>query len=75
LLHSRNFIENVKSRQPPVADIASGSVSSAVSLLGNVALLSGEKVRYNPQSHQLDKASYHHLLTRTYREKWSLPKV
>jgi predicted dehydrogenase len=75
LLHAANFIDCVRTRKPPVSDIASGQISSAVSLLGNVALLSGEKIRYNPRTNQLDKPEHNHLLTRTYREKWQFPKV
>jgi len=75
VLHARDFIECVRSRRSPVADIASGHVSSGVSLLGNVALLAGEKIRYNPQTHLLDKPAHEHLLTRDYREKWPLPEA
>jgi len=74
LAHANDFIESVQSRKAPVADIASGHISAAVSLLGNVALLAGETIRYNPQTHQLDKPAHNHFLTRTYREKWTLPK-
>ena len=69
LLHANNFIDSVKSRKPPVADIASGHISAAVSILGNAAYLAGEKLRYDPATDLLDKADRDYVLTRTYRKK------
>jgi len=55
LLHANNFIESMRSRRAPVADIASGHISAAVSLHGNVAYLAGEKIRYDPDKDEMDK--------------------
>jgi len=75
LLHANNFIDCVQSRKAPIADIASGHVSAAVAILGNVAWLAGEKIRYDPVKEKLDKSEKDPLLTRTYRDKWPLPVV
>lgn len=75
LLHANDFINSMRSRKAPIADIASGHISAAVSILGNVAYLAGEKIRYNPEKDETDKSEKDHLLTRTYREKWPLPVV
>lgn len=75
VVHAGNFIDAAQSRKPPISDIASGHISSAVSLLGNVALLAGEKIRFNPRTASLDKPKYDALLTREYRDQWRLPKV
>ena len=37
--------------------------------------LAGEKIRYDPAKDKLDKSEKDHLLTQTYRDKWSLPVV
>ncbi len=73
--HADNFIECVKSRKSPVADIANGHISAAVSILGNVSYLADEKVRYNPERDQLMKEGKNKYLTRTYRDKWPLPTI
>lgn len=75
LVHANDFIDSMVSRKAPIADIASGHISAAVSILGNVAYLAGEKIRYDFQNDRLDKSEKDYLLTRTYRKKWSLPVV
>jgi len=49
--------------------------SAAVAILGNIAFLASERLRYNPETNQLDKRNKNHLLTRTYRKEWPLPTV
>lgn len=73
--HKHDFIDAIENRTPPIADIESGSVSSAVALLGNAAMLSGEKLYYNPESREFDGSDQNHLLTRTYRDEWALPQL
>jgi broad specificity phosphatase PhoE len=75
VVHARNFIDSVQSRKPPIADIASSHISSAVALLGNIALRAGEKLRYDSRSNTLDKPAFNRLLAREYRKPWSLPAV
>jgi len=75
LVHANDFIDSMLSRKAPIADIASGHISAAVAILGNVAYLAGEKIRYDPEKDEMGKSEKDHLLTRTYREKWPLPVV
>lgn len=73
--HKHNFIDSVQSRQPPVADIAEGQIGAGVAVLGNVAFLANEKIRYNPETNRLARPEMNHLLTREYRKGWEFPTV
>lgn len=73
--HTTNFVESVHTREAPASDIASGHISSSIALLGNASFLAGKDIRYDPQQQTLDDPELNHLLTRTYRDKWPLPKV
>ena len=75
LVHANDFMDSMASRKAPIADISTGHISAAVAILGNVAFLAQEKIRYDPKTDRLDKSQKDHLLTRSYREKWSLPTV
>lgn len=73
--HIKDFLECVKSRRAPIADITNGEISAGVANLGNVAYLADEKIRYNPVANTLDKSDKNHLLTREYHNGWDLPPV
>ena len=75
ILHMNNFLDCIKSRKSPAADIAHGSISAAVSLLGNVAYKGEERVVYDPENNKTDNKKLNELLTRTYRKDYQLPKV
>jgi predicted dehydrogenase len=74
LAHCRDFIEAIKTRQTPTAEIALGHVSSGLCHLGNVAYRLGREVVFRPDSADFgpdDEANS--LLARAYRAKWELP--
>ncbi len=48
LKHVNNFLESVRSRRLPVADVAIGSRSTQAALLGNVAYLRKRRIRFDP---------------------------
>lgn len=75
LNHMNNFIDCIASREAPAADIASGGISAAVSLLGNVAFLGESRVVYDPAKDSAGNEKVDALLTRKYRDKWPLPKI
>lgn len=75
LQHAHDFLDCVKSRNKPIAEIENGHISAAVAIMGNVAFLANEKIRYNPETDSLRNSANNHLLTRTYREPWQLPHV
>jgi len=74
IAHLRNFIDCVKTRSRPAADIETGHISSALCHLGNIAYRVGREVSFNPATgtfgsdHEADA-----LLSRAYRSPWTLP--
>jgi len=74
--HLRNFIDCIKTRSRPVADIETGHVSSALCHLGNIAYRVGHEVTFAPEAASFgsDRAA-NVLLSRSYRTPWELPTV
>jgi predicted dehydrogenase len=71
--HHANFIECVRSRQPTVAPPEVGHRSISVALLGEIAMLTGRKIRWNPQTEEIiGDPGAAAMLGRTYREPWTL---
>jgi predicted dehydrogenase len=71
--HVRNFLDCVKSRQKPVGDIETGHRSTATCLIGNIALRTDQKLRWDGAAERFtNSAEANKLLTRHYREPWHL---
>jgi hypothetical protein len=72
-VHVRNFIDCVRSRQRPSADVEIGHRSSIVPHLGNIAYRTGRKIRWDADREQIvgdpDAAK---LLSREARKPWDL---
>lgn len=74
--HAANFLECVKSRGVPNAELEIGRLSSTVCLLGNVAYHLGRDIRFDPQTETcIDDAEANALMTKEYREPYTLPVV
>jgi predicted dehydrogenase len=74
--HHRNFVDCIKSRQLPVADIEVGHVSSALCHLGNIAYRNGGTVTFDPAAMDFGAhAEANFALSREYRAPWELPTV
>jgi predicted dehydrogenase len=72
-LHTRNFIECVRSRQRPVADVEIGHRSTTLPLLGNIAFRAGRKIRWNAEREEIvDDREASELLGRLARAPWNL---
>jgi predicted dehydrogenase len=72
-LHIRNFIECVRSRQKPVAEVETGHRSTIVPHLGNIALRTGHKVRWDAEKEEIiDDPEASRLLSRDARKPWNL---
>ncbi|MGH9405009.1 MAG: Gfo/Idh/MocA family protein [Terriglobia bacterium] len=72
-LHVKNFIDCMRSRQKPVADVETGHRSTIVPHLGNIALRTGHKVHWDADKEEIvgdPKAS--ELLSRPARKPWNL---
>ncbi len=72
--HARNFVDSVKSRQPPICDIEIGHRSSSAALLGNVALRSGSTVVWDGKTETVTNGNTKAtaLLDVPYRAPWKL---
>ena len=73
-LHVANFIECVRSRKKPVADVEIGHKSSIVCHLGNISYrIGGRKIKWDPDKEQImDDPQASALLYREPRKPWDL---
>lgn len=73
IVHARNFLDCLKSRKLPTADIEIGHRSTSTALLGNVALRTGRRIVWNKETEKVegDVAALRYL-TRAYRKPWKL---
>ncbi|HVX66581.1 MAG TPA: Gfo/Idh/MocA family oxidoreductase [Bryobacteraceae bacterium] len=74
--HERNFLECVKSRQRPNADVELGRLSTTICHLGNISHRLRRDVVFDPSTETFgdDKAANAYL-TKEYRSPYTLPKV
>ena len=69
--HVRNFLDCVKSRQRPIADIEAGHHANVVGRLGNIAYRVGRQLRWDAAREQvLDDPEANRLALGTYRDPW-----
>jgi len=76
--HAQNFIDCMRSREKPVADLETvGHPSSLLCHLGNAAWRVGRTVKFDPATYSFgDDQAANALLTRhEYRKPWLLPKI
>jgi len=75
-LHEKNFIECIKSRERPHADIEIGRLSTTICHIGNICGRLGRDVVFDPKTETFgsDKAANAYL-TKEYRKPYTLPKV
>ena len=78
LAHARNFVDCMRSRQKPAADLETvGHPSSMLCHLGNAAWRAGRSLRFDSESGRfIDDEDANQYLTRPeYRKPWVLPKI
>lgn len=71
--HFKNFLDCVASRQQPICNAEVGHRSSSVCNLGNISMLLGRKLVWDPAAEQFkDDAEANTMLAREMRGEWSL---
>ncbi|MEO8659551.1 MAG: Gfo/Idh/MocA family oxidoreductase [Bryobacteraceae bacterium] len=70
-IHAAHFIDIVKNRKPPIADVESGHQVAAACHLANLSLRLGRQLRWDPEKEEIigDKEASAHLV-RPYRKPW-----
>jgi predicted dehydrogenase len=72
--HHANFLECIRTRGRPNADIEINHLSTALCHLGNIATRTGRVLQFDPAKEQIiDDRDAAALLTRTYRDHWATP--
>ncbi|HKH94509.1 MAG TPA: Gfo/Idh/MocA family oxidoreductase [Gemmatimonadaceae bacterium] len=71
--HMKDFIECVRSRKTPIADIETGHRSTTTALLGNIAYRTGHRIEWDGARERIigDGTASAHLM-RDYRRPWKL---
>jgi predicted dehydrogenase len=73
--HWRNFLDCVRKRQRPIADIEEGHISTALCLLGNVSQRVGRSLTWDAKKERVvGDEEANRLLRREYRKPWVYPK-
>jgi len=73
-LHARNFLDCVRSRAMPHADVETGHRSTTLALLANISLAVGERLEWDPRAERfLGDTAANDLLHYEYRGPWRLP--
>jgi predicted dehydrogenase len=71
--HTVNFVESLRSRKPPNADIEIGHRGTSVALLGNIAMKTGKKLHWDAKKEDFEGApDASAMLTRSLRKPWDL---
>jgi predicted dehydrogenase len=74
--HLANWIDCIKSREKPVADVEIGHRSSTVCHLGNIARWIGRPLKWNPETERFDgDEAANELLQREQRKGYEIPVV
>jgi predicted dehydrogenase len=74
--HTVNFVECVRSRKTPNADIEIGHRSTTTALLGNIAMRTGKKLVWDAKKEDFVGASdASAMLTRVQRKPWDLIRL
>ena len=74
--HHRNWIECIRSRKRPVADVEIGARSVAITILGNLAYWNGRTLRWDPAKWEfVDDPEANKWLDRERRDPWQLPAI
>ena len=72
-MHTKNFVDSVRARKEPFANIDAGCRSTVVPLIGNIAAKTGQKLKWDAASETFSGSKEANaLLFREYRKPWEL---
>ena len=74
-LHTKYFVDNVRNRKDPFANIEVGTRATTIPCIGNIALWTGRKLTWDAAKCNFhDDAEANKYLFRPYRKPWDLVK-
>lgn len=74
--HYQNFIDCVRSGKPAIAPVEVAYRAISVGLLGEIAMTTGQTIKWDPVKEEiLGNPRASRLLSRPYRQPWTLPTV
>jgi len=72
-MHARNFLDCIKSRRQPRADVEIGHRSTTMSLLANISLALGQRLEWDARAERITNVeAANELLHYEYRKPWVL---
>jgi predicted dehydrogenase len=72
-LHGLNFIENLRARRKPFADVEVGHHAAIIAHLGNIALRTNRKLKWDPEAEKFPGDNEaNQMLRRQARKPWDL---
>jgi hypothetical protein len=75
-LHEKNFVDCIKSRKRPNADVEIGRLASTICHIGNICCHLRRDVTFDPKTETFgDDKEANAYLTKEYRSTYPLPKV
>ena len=73
--HQKNWLDCIKSRAKPIADVETGHRSSTMCHLGNIARWTGRKLKWDPVKEEfVGDADANKYLDRERRKPWTTPE-
>ncbi len=74
--HWQNFLDCVRSRKETIAPLEVAYRAISVALLGEIAMTTGQKIQWDPEKEEIiGNPIASRLLSRPYRQPWSLPTI
>ena len=75
-LHTRNFVNCVRARKEPFANIEVGARATTVGCIGNVSHWTGRKLKWDSEARVFPgDAEANQFLFRPYRKPWEFVKA
>jgi predicted dehydrogenase len=74
--HQQNFIDCIRTKKPTIAPVEVAYRAISVALLGEIAMTTGQTIKWDPAKEEIiGNPMASRLLSRPYRQPWTLPTV